>query len=144
MYNINALQGRIPSAVLTKIWRVCTSFQDALAVKISLDLLNGLWSYGGFELRGLVAPKFSAPPSGETMRQTLPSFRGARMCSRSSITVPSLVELGFHPPPGWPKTLSFFVCLFVSLFVTLLNVRDCAPDFAMKALEYRNDFDTVG
>jgi len=28
--------------------------------------------------------------------------------------------------------------------VTLLNVRDCVPDFAMKALEYRNDFDTVG
>ena len=28
--------------------------------------------------------------------------------------------------------------------VTLLNVRDCAPDFAMKVLEYRNDFDTVG
>ena len=67
------------------------------------------------------------------------------MCSRSSITVPSLVGLGFHPPPGWPKTLSFLsVCLFVCLFVTLLNVRDCAPDFAMKALEYRNDFDTVG
>jgi len=31
------------------------------------------------------------------------------------------------------------------LFVTLLNVRVCAPDFAIKALEYRNDFfDTVG
>ena len=60
--------------------------------------------------------------------------------------MPSLVGLGFHPPPGWPKTLSFFlfVCLSVCLFVTLLNVRDCAPDFAMKSLEYRNDFDTVG
>ena len=34
--------------------------------------------------------------------------------------------------------------LSVCLFVTLLNVRDCAPDFAMKALEDRNDFDTVG
>jgi len=57
--------------------------------------------------------------------------------------MPGLVGLGFYPPPGWPKTLSFF-CLFVGLFVTLLNVRDCAPDVAMKALEYRNDFDTVG
>jgi len=37
-----------------------------------------------------------------------------------------------------------FFCLSVCLFVTLLNVRDCAPDFAMKALDYRNDFDTVG
>jgi len=25
-----------------------------------------------------------------------------------------------------------------------LNVRDCAPYFAMKALAYRNDFDAVG
>ena len=28
--------------------------------------------------------------------------------------------------------------------VTLLNVRVCTPDFATKALEYRNDFDAVG
>jgi len=69
------------------------------------------------------------------------SFRGARTCSRSSITMPSLVGLGFHPPQGWPKTLSF---LSVCLSVTLLNVRVCAPDFAIKALEYRNDFDAVG
>jgi len=27
-------------------------FQDALAVKILLDLLKGLWSYGGFKLTG--------------------------------------------------------------------------------------------
>ena len=31
-----------------KICRVCTPFQDALGVKISLDLVEGLWSYGGF------------------------------------------------------------------------------------------------
>ena len=66
----------------------------------------------------------------------------------ASITMLSLVGvgLGFHRPPGWPKTLSFFVCLSVCLSVTLLNVRDCAPDFAMKALEYKNDFefDAVG
>ena len=30
------------------------------------------------------------------------------------------------------------------LSVTLLNVRVCSPDFAVKALEYRNDFDAVG
>jgi len=35
-------------------------------------------------------------------------------------------------------------CLSVCLSVTLLNVRVCATDFATKALEYRNDFDTVG
>ena len=48
------------------------------------------------------------------------------------------------PAAGVAKNVEFFVCLSVCLFVTLLNVRDCAPDFAMKALEYRNDFDTVG
>ena len=34
--------------------------------------------------------------------------------------------------------------LSVCLSDTLLNVRDCAPDFAMKTSEYRNDFDAVG
>jgi len=41
---------------------------------------------------------------------------------------------------GVAKNVEFFVCLSV----TLLNVRVCAPDFAMKALEYRNDFHAVG
>ena len=46
---------------------------------------------------------------------------------------------------GVAKNVEFLsVCLSVCLFVALLNVRDCAPDFAMKALEYRNDFDAVG
>ena len=45
--------------------------------------------------------------------------------------------------PGVARNVEFF-CLSVCLFVTLLNVRDCAPDFTMKALEYRNDFDAVG
>jgi len=35
-----------------KICILCTSFQDVLGVKILLDLLKGLWSYGGFKLRG--------------------------------------------------------------------------------------------
>ena len=37
-----------------KICIDCTPFQHALAVKISLDLLKGLWSYGGFKLTGSV------------------------------------------------------------------------------------------
>ena len=48
-------------------------------------------------------------------------------------------------PAAWAaENVEFFVCLSVCLSVTLLNVRVCAPDFAMKALEYRNDFDAVG
>ena len=73
MWNLNAPDGRIPCAIFTK-FAVSTAFQDASAVKIWLDLLEGLWSYGGFKLRGLVSAKFSAPPSGETMCQTPKPF----------------------------------------------------------------------
>jgi len=127
-----------------KISRVCTPFQDALAVTTSLDLLKELRSYGGFKLTGLVIPKYSAPPSGETVHQTPKRFGGARTCSRSSIPVPSLVGAWISPAAEAAKNVEFSFCLFVCLSVTLLNVRDCAPDFAMKALEYTNDFDTVG
>jgi len=51
--------------------------------------------------------------------------------------MPSLVD--FTHRRG-SKKLSLFVCLSV----TLLNVRDCSPDFAMKALEYRISFHAVG
>jgi len=44
------------------------------------------------------------------------------------------------PAAGAAKNVVFCLCLFV----TLSNVRDCAPDIAMKALDHKNDFDTVG
>ena len=48
------------------------------------------------------------------------------------------------PAAGVAKNVEFLsVCLMVCLSVTLLNVRVCAPDFVMKALKYRNDFDAV-
>jgi len=53
--------GAYPLHDFHKICRVCTSFQDALGVKIWLDLLKGLWSYEGFKLRGSGFPIFSAP-----------------------------------------------------------------------------------
>ena len=54
--------GAYPLCDFHKICRVCTPFQDALDVKIWLDLLKGLWSYGGFKLRGSGFPQiFSAP-----------------------------------------------------------------------------------
>jgi len=37
--------GAYPLRDVHTICRVCTLFQDALGVKISLDLLKGLWSY---------------------------------------------------------------------------------------------------
>jgi len=54
--------GAYPWSDFHNICRVCTTFQDALGVKIWLDLLQGLWSYGGFKLRGSGFPQiFSAP-----------------------------------------------------------------------------------
>jgi len=45
-----------------KICRLRTPFQDALAIKIWLDLLKGLRSYGGFKLTGSgYSQIFSAP-----------------------------------------------------------------------------------
>ena len=55
------LEGACPLRDFHKIYRVCTPFQDALGVKIWLDLLKGLWSYGCFKLRGRVSPKFQRP-----------------------------------------------------------------------------------
>jgi len=119
--------GAYPLHDFHKIYRVCTSFQDALADVISLDLLKGYGIMGVLSWRGLVTPKSSAPDSGETVRQTAKSFRGTRTCSRSFITMPSLVGLRFHPPPWQPKTLSFFsVCLSVCSsrsMVTLASVK---------------------
>ena len=63
--------GAYPLRDFHKSCRFCTPFQDALAIKISLELLKRLWSYGGFKLRESGFPQiFSAPYSGETMRQT--------------------------------------------------------------------------
>jgi len=40
--------GAYPLRDFQKLCRVCTQFQDALRVKILLDLLKGLRRYGGF------------------------------------------------------------------------------------------------
>jgi len=53
------LAGAYPLRNFHKICRVYTPFQDALAVKILLDLLKGLWRYGGLKL---VTPNFQRPP----------------------------------------------------------------------------------
>ena len=48
------------------------------------------------------------------------------------------------PATGASKNVEFFVCFSVCLSIMLLNVRVHVPDFAITALEYRNDFDTIG
>ena len=93
-----------------------------------LDLLKWLWSYGGFKLRGSGYPQNFSAPSGETMRHT-----------QSFWSCKNVLEVLYHQAKfggawislaaGVAKNVDFFVCLFV----TLLNVRVCVPDFAMKA-----------
>ena len=54
--------GEYPLRDFHEICRICTSFQDALVVKVSLNLLKELWSYGRFNLMGSGSPQiFSAP-----------------------------------------------------------------------------------
>ena len=69
------LAGAYPLRNFHKIYKVYTSFQDAVNVKIWVDLIKGLRTYGGFKLRGRVSPQiFTAPYSGESMRRTPKSF----------------------------------------------------------------------
>jgi len=111
--------GAYPLRDFHKICRVCTSFQDALCVKILLDLLKGLWSYKWvLSWGGLLAPKFSAPPSGETMRQTpnVLEVQERARCSLSPCQVWSASD--FTRRRGGQKRRVFLsVCLFVCLFV---------------------------
>jgi len=121
MWNINAPQGRIPCEIFTKfaefvprLKRGTNSFQDALAVKISLDLLKGLWSYGGFKLTGSWLPQIFSAPLAAKLCVRRQKFYRCKNVLRSSVTIPSLVRLGFRPPSGLPKT---FVCLSDCLFL---------------------------
>jgi len=61
MWNINAPQG-VSLARFSQNCKVCTPFQDALAVKIWLDLFKGLRSYGVFKLTGSGYPEIFCAP----------------------------------------------------------------------------------
>jgi len=52
------LAGAYPLRDFHKICRIFTLFQYALVIKISLDFLNRLWSYGGFKFTGSGYPQF--------------------------------------------------------------------------------------
>jgi len=87
-----------------------------------MEWLNGLRNYGYFKLRAGFS-NFSA-----AWRRNYASepkcFRDARTCYR---WMASLLGLGFYPPPGRPKTMSFLsVCLsrfWTSEFVHTISQR---------------------
>jgi len=77
--------GVYPFCNFHKICRVCTPFQDVLAVKISFDSLKGLWSYGCFKFTGSAYPQFSVPPSSETVHQA-PKVFEVQECARGLLS----------------------------------------------------------
>ena len=91
-------------------------------------------------IRGyLVSLKIFSARSGKTMCRTHESFGVVGTYSTCSIThspMPSLVDIGIHPPPERPKTLSLCVCLFVAL----LNVQSLCARFRHEGVSL-NDFD---
>jgi len=114
-----------------KICSVYTPFQDALAAKIWLDLLKGVMELWGFNLRVSGYPKISAPPNVLEVQE-----RAQGPLSTCKVWWDSDFTRRRGGQKRW--VVRPFVCLSVR------HVRDCAPDFAMKALEYRKDFDAVG
>jgi len=92
-------------------------------------------------LRVSGSPKFSAPPSGETMHRT-PKVFEVQERVRGALSLCQAWWARISPAVGAVQNVEFYS--FVCLCVTLLNVRVYAPYFAMKALEYRNGVDALG
>ena len=134
--------GAYPLRDFHKICRVCTPVQAALGVKIWLDLLKGLWSYGGFKLRGSGCPQIFSAPSGETMHQT-PNVLETQERARGPLS-PCQVWWGsdFTRRQGVAKNVEFFVCLSVVRHA-FECLRLCAR-FRHACVGVRNDFDAVG
>ena len=111
--------GAYPLHDFHEICRVCTPFQDVLGVKISLALLKGLRSYGGFKLTRSGYPRISASPIGETMRQTL--------------TVGCMVAVFGRPfVKRFALCYHTVVCLSVSLSATLVYCGQTVGRIKMK------------
>ena len=119
-----------------KICRVCTPFQDAL------NLLKFGWicsrGYGGFKLSWLPS-NFQYPLAAKLCVRARKVFE-VQERAWGPLSPCQFGGARISPDAGTAKNVRFFVCLFVAL----LDVRVRAPDFAMKALAYRNDFDAVG
>ena len=125
---------RIPCAIFTKFAEYVPRFRTRCLLKFCWICSRSYGVIGVLRWWGPITPKFSAPPSGETMHQT-PKVLEVQEHDRGPLS-PCQVWWGsdFTRSRGSQKRWAF---LSVCLFVTLLNVSDCVRDFAIKALEYR-------
>jgi len=83
--------------------------------------------------RVLVTPNYQCPLAAKR-------FRGTRMRSMSSIIMPNLVELGFHPPPGAIILFVRHAFLSVTLFLSItlfVTSRFWMPEFVRPTSPWR-------
>ena len=97
--------GSYPMRDFHEIYSVGMLLHVASAVKIWIESLKGLQSYGGFFMRVSGFAQIFSFPSGETIHQTPKRIGGTKSCSTSSIVMPSLDGIGLY--------LEFFICMFV-------------------------------
>jgi len=83
--------GAYPLCDFHEICKVCRYFQRVSVVKIWVNFVKGLGVIGFFKLRVSRSPKFSAPPSSETVHQTPGVLEVHERARKSLITTPSLV-----------------------------------------------------
>jgi len=78
------------------IFRVYGELHNRSPVKIWADLIEEFRSYWGLNLWDAFSPKCPEPPSGKAVCLMLKRFTEVGMVLTTSITVPSLVEIGLY------------------------------------------------
>jgi len=109
-----------PLSDFYQIFTFCGHLQVRSCVKIWADSLKGFQELSGLSLGCTLSQIFSVLWWQNYVSEAN-MFKGARMVQTSSISMPSLVGLGYRTPPGDEKVLRIFVCLSVML----LNDKVC-------------------
>ena len=111
--------GAYPLCDFHKICRICTSFQDASAVKVSLNFLKGLWSYRRFNLTGSDYPQIFQCPLAAKLCVRPPNVLEVKERARGPLS-PCQVwwRSDFIRHRGGEK--GRFFCMSVTLFLSRL------------------------
>jgi len=143
--NINASQGHIPYATVTKLSGLVGQFHSRLLFQIWGFVVGVPQLWGStLEVWGWVIPEIlSAPNGGETICRIRKSFKGAKMVRiRIFSNIYHRAEYGrvrtSCAAGGGEKVRCF------CLSVMLLNGRACEREITIKPFETRNNFDIFG